>query len=171
MYYGKRTLILTCIATILAGSALHFMYQWMPNAFTALFSPVNESIWEHGKLIFWPYLAAALLLNWGRPGGVRPWLLVLPFLCAGMLILGYVYHILLGGESVVVDIGIYVAILALGFWIAPRFSGPFSGAKWLIPVVVTAILGLLFGTFTLWPPEHILFTDLSGAATWIQLPC
>ena len=31
---------------------IHFLYQFIPNTFTAMFSPVNESIWEHQKLLF-----------------------------------------------------------------------------------------------------------------------
>ena len=74
MYYPKRQLILTWTAALLAGCVLHALYRWCPNAVTALFSPVAESLWEHVKLIFWPYLGAALILARDRPGGARPWL-------------------------------------------------------------------------------------------------
>ena len=170
MYYGKRALILSCAGSILAGVLLHFVYDWIPNAVTALIAPVNESLWEHTKLIYWPYLAAALLLNRGRPGGKRPWLLILPLLCAGMLALGYGYHVLLQGEELAVDIAIYVLLMAVGFWLPARFSGPFEGVIWMLPVVLTAILGGLIGVFTLWPPENILFTDLSAVRTWLTIP-
>lgn len=43
----------------------------------SLVLPINESIWEHGKLLFWPFLLSALWLNRGCPGGIRPWLMVL----------------------------------------------------------------------------------------------
>lgn len=66
MFYGKRALILTCLLAMLAGTGLHFLYEWLPNPVTALLSPINESLWEHIKLIYWPYLAAALWLNRGR---------------------------------------------------------------------------------------------------------
>lgn len=171
MYYGKRPLICCGLAAIVLGTGLHFLYQWMPGAATALLSPVNESLWEHVKLIYWPYLLAALWLNRGRPGGIRPWLLTLPLLCAVMLVLGYGYHVLLGGEAMWVDIAIYVVVMALGFWLPTRFSGPFSGVKWALPAVAVIVLGILIGVFTLWPPEHILFIDLSGANTWSQLTC
>jgi hypothetical protein len=120
-------------------------------------------------LIFWPYLSAALLLNRGRPGGIRPWLLVLPIISTGMLLLGYGYHILLGGEAVAVDIGIYIAMMALGFWLPTRFSGPFSGGKWTLPLVLTVGLGLLVVLFTVEPPEGLLFADLSQASAWLRL--
>jgi hypothetical protein len=32
----------------------HFIYELIPNTITSIFFPVNESIWEHMKLIFTP---------------------------------------------------------------------------------------------------------------------
>ena len=171
MYYSKRQLILTCIAAMLAGCVLHFLYQWWPNVGTALFSPINESLWEHVKLVFWPYLGAALILNQGRPGGIRPWLLVLPLLCVVMLVLGWVYHICLGGDAMWVDLLIYALVMALGFWLPTRFSGPFQGIRWLLPILAVLLLAGLIAWFTLWPPELLLFRDLSAVGSWLPLPC
>lgn len=171
MIYPKRQLILTFAAVVLAGCALHFLYGRQPNAATALFSPVNESLWEHVKLVFWPYLGAAFLLNRGRPGGIRPWLLVLPLPCLLTLALGWVYHITLGGEAMWVDIAIYILVMALGFWLPTRFSGPFKGIKWLLPIAAAVLLALLIGWFTLYPPEGLLFRDLAAVGSWLPLPC
>lgn len=171
LYYQKRTLILTCIAAIAAGCILHFIYGWWPNAFTALFSPINDSLWEHVKLIYWPSLAAALFLSRGRPGAVRPWLLILPLLCGAMLILGWVYHISLGGEAMWVDLTIYGTLMVLGFWLPPRFSGPFRGPLWVLPILATAVLGAAIAIFTLYPPDSLLFRDLSTVGSWLFLPC
>ena len=171
MFYPKRQLILTCIATMLAGCVLHFLYHWWPNPVTALVSPVNESLWEHVKLVFWPYLAAALILNRDRPGGVRPWLLTLPLLCGITLLLGWLYHVTLGGEALWVDLALYAAVMVLGFWLPPRFSGPFKGAKWLLPVLVTVLLAGLIAWFTLYPPKGLLFRDLATVGAWLPLPC
>ena len=171
MYYGKRRVILTAVCAILAGCALHFLSQLLPNAVTALFSPINESIWEHGKLLFWPFLLSALWLNRGRPGGIRPWLMVLLGMTALMLAFGWCYHIVLQGEAMWVDIAFYAAVMALGFWISSRFSGPFRGPLWVLPILGAAALGILFALFTLWPPQHLLFADLSSAGAWFQIPC
>ena len=171
MIYPKRQLIVTWLAAILAGCALHFLYEWLPSAITALFSPVNESLWEHVKLVFWPLLGAALMLSRDRPGGMRPWLLALPLMCALMLVLGWVYHLVLGGEAVWVDVAVYILVMTLGFWLAARFSGPFQGIRWLLPILVAAVLALLIGWFTLYPPEGLLFRDLSAVGSWLPLPC
>lgn len=171
MFYPKRQLILTWLAAVLAGCILHFLYQWLPNVLTSVFSPVNESLWEHVKLIFWPYLCAALILNRGRPGGARPWLLTLPLLCLLMLVLGWIYHITLGGEAMWVDIVLYAAVMLLGFWLPTRFSGPFEGVKWVLPILAAAVLAILIGWFTLYPPEGLLFRDLAATGSWLPLPC
>lgn len=171
MYYDKRRVLAALLFTLVFGSLLHFLYQWLPNAATALFSPVNESLWEHVKIIFWPYLLAALWLTWGRPGGMRPFLLALPLMCLAMLALGYWYHILLGGEAMWVDLLIFLAVMLFGFWFPLQFSGPFSGWRWLIPVAAVVVLALLIMLFTLWPPQLILFADLSSAGAWFPLPC
>ena len=49
--------ILGMIFTGVIGTFLHFLFQWTANhPAIALFSPVNESIWEHLKLLFFPVL-------------------------------------------------------------------------------------------------------------------
>lgn len=168
LYYGKRLLILTGLAAILLGTGLHFLFFFLPNPVTALLSPINESLWEHVKLVFWPYLLAAWWLNLGRPGGIRPWLLTLPLLCALLLGMGLLYHVVLGGSALWVDILLYVLVMALGFFLPTRFSGPFHGILWGIPFVLTALLGLMIGYFTLFPPDSILFRELS-VHTWLKV--
>ena len=48
--------------TSLLGTLLHFLYEWLGKAaFIAPFSGVNESTWEHMKLIFWPMFVYAIV--------------------------------------------------------------------------------------------------------------
>ena len=48
--------------TSLFGTLLHFLYEWTgKNNFTALFSGVNESTWEHMKLLFFPLLIFSII--------------------------------------------------------------------------------------------------------------
>lgn len=171
MYYGTRRLVLSALAAMALGIFLHFLHGWFPNGVTALFSPVRESLWEHGKIIFWPYLLAALWLNRGRPGGIRPWLLTLSGMVAATLLLAYGYHILLGGQAQWVDIGLYLLVMAAGFWLAGHSSGPFTGPLWVLPILATVLWGLLFLLFTLWPPQGPLFDDLSQVMARLFMTC
>lgn len=53
----RRWEIVGFIATGLFGTLLHFVYEWTGgNRVIAVFSAVNESTWEHMKLLFIPFL-------------------------------------------------------------------------------------------------------------------
>ena len=50
------------IFTSIAGTLLHFAYDWSNQSiFLAPFSAINESIWEHMKLLFFPMFVFALI--------------------------------------------------------------------------------------------------------------
>ena len=48
----KKVKIINVVMFFALSFLWHFMYEWFPNFFTAIFFPVNESIWEHMKIIF-----------------------------------------------------------------------------------------------------------------------
>ena len=53
--------------TAVFGTLSHFLYDCSgQNLFIALFAPVNESIWEHMKLSFFPVLLYAFFLSYIR---------------------------------------------------------------------------------------------------------
>ena len=48
--------------TSLGGTLLHFLFEWLDGAlWIAPFSAVNESTWEHMKLLFWPSFIYAII--------------------------------------------------------------------------------------------------------------
>ena len=108
MEKSTKKMILNYLIAAAAGVLLHFLYQWLPNPALALISPVRESVWEHVKLLYFPLLGAALLMGRGGKGtGRTPWLLSAVFVCAALVGTGYLYHILLRGESLYVDLALY----------------------------------------------------------------
>ena len=54
--------IFSIIFVFILGTLLHFTYRWSDgNKIIALFSSVNESTWEHLKLIYFPMLITTII--------------------------------------------------------------------------------------------------------------
>ena len=56
----KKWKVISVILIFLFSSLFHFIYDWFPTFFTSLFFPVNESIWEHNKIIVMSFLVLAI---------------------------------------------------------------------------------------------------------------
>lgn len=62
LFYQKHRKLCVCtmigfLSTVTVGTLLHFAYEWMDRNFIiGSFVPVNESIWEHMKLLYFPIL-------------------------------------------------------------------------------------------------------------------
>lgn len=50
----KKLMTYELIFIFFIGALMHFIYSWFPNPVTALFSPINESVWEHLKMLILP---------------------------------------------------------------------------------------------------------------------
>lgn len=58
----KKYQIISAIFVCIAGTLLHFTYEiFGKNNFIASFSAVNESVWEHLKLLFFPLLFTTVI--------------------------------------------------------------------------------------------------------------
>lgn len=52
----KKLKIITVIGIFTLNFPIHFLYDWLPNSLFSIFFPVNESIWEHMKMIFTSFI-------------------------------------------------------------------------------------------------------------------
>ncbi|HNR01780.1 MAG TPA: DUF6512 family protein [Anaerolineaceae bacterium] len=57
----KFPFLLKILLIQLIYSLLHFLYDWFPNSFTAIFSGIDDSIYQHMKMCFYSYIIFALL--------------------------------------------------------------------------------------------------------------
>jgi len=57
--------IIEVFFTVVLGSILHFVYEWSGfHPFFGLIGSVNESVWEHLKLLYWPFLISFVVQLW-----------------------------------------------------------------------------------------------------------
>ena len=161
------------IWVVLAGSALHFSFEfsefWTPLAFI---SAVNESVWEHLKMYFWPGLIYALVqYTYTRDIANNYWLAKLGSLIMtpiGIVISFYGYLAitlpLYGKGFFELDLMTMVFGLTLGsitaykIMISPKLDKPSKNT------VIAGYLTLvaMFSTFTYYPPKIFLFENYFG---------
>ena len=159
----KKRLFLSFLAAVGLGTAGHFLYELWPNALTALIAPVNESVWEHLKLLYFPPLAVFLLLSLRTPAPRRNfWSGALYGVLMGPLWLTAAFYVLTAGFGVrarpAFDIPLYYVCLVLAWAAAFRRmkDGRASGRLGAL-VIAAGVLGTAFAVFTLAAPPLPIF--------------
>lgn len=168
------------ISTILLGIIAclsHFAYELSGRSLiVGLFNPVNESIWEHLKFMFFPFLfwwiAAYLMKNKECKMPSSTWIVsaAISLILAPLLVVlfFYSYTSALGIKSVLIDIFLAFICYFLALCAASHFLKYSAPKKWvaILSVIVIVIMFTMFVLFTISPPELPIFHDNS----YIQAP-
>ncbi len=163
-------MIIAFVIAAAAGVLIHNLYRWLPIPLTAVFAPVVESLWEHVKLLFYPLLAVAFVFGRDKESrAARLWSDLI--VCAALLIISYIYHVLLHGENFIFDIALYVALMAAGF-LLPRLLWPLGERSWFqkAALPLTALVWALIFWFSFFPPDGLLFVDMETVRTFFTIP-
>lgn len=164
---GWRQLdLLATIPIFLVGSALHFAYVWLgqwPPA--ALFAAVNESVWEHLKIAFWPALFWASVQLWlGRPREKGYWAargFGLMTISVAIVVIFYGYTAILGNNLLLLDIATFAISILFGQAVS-IFALPAVRRRPQVRILGLAALLAQVGAFSAFsyaPPHLILFKD------------
>ncbi len=149
----------------LLGTLLHFLYEWTgENAVVAVFSGVNESTWEHMKLLFFPMLFFAVAEYFFFRERTDFWCIKLRGTLAGLIaipVLFYTYNGVIGRSPDWINIAIFFVSAAIGFWVEYRkFRSPScERCPQRVALAVLCVIALLFAVFTFYPPHIGLFRD------------
>lgn len=167
MKYSIRTIeTISLLAAVFLGVIFHFIYDWSgENPVAGMIFPVNESTWEHLKLIFFPILLLCIVEYFLFHGEFKN-LICIKFLSSllGMtltVVLFYTYQGVYGKNSEVMNILIYLISMAAAF----LFSCRLLKRKRLCNMPPSLcrfgfiILTILFAVFTLFPPQIGLFAS------------
>lgn len=151
------------VFTLLLGTVGHFFYEWSgENPVIGIFFPVNESVWEHMKLTLLPtalYLGAAAFKIRGNNYALSSFLAL--FISAALIpLLFYSYTAIVGRSLLPVDIAVFVISVLAGYAFA-FFSFNAAPHPLLNELAVIGIIAITvcFFTFTLMPPDFILFRE------------
>ena len=151
--------------TSLLGTVLHFLYDLLGGAlWIAPFSGVNESTWEHMKLLFWPMLLFAAVQSlffrerddfWCvKLCGILLGLALIPFLFYG-------YNSVIGRSPDWLNIAIFFISAAIAYVTETLLysRGTLRAKCGKISIVILCIIAILFIVFTFHTPKLAIFRD------------
>lgn len=164
----KRYIIKGIIFVIILGTISHFIYGFSGNNFfLGFFFPVNESIWEHMKLCFFPMLLYAVYMNQKLKHAYPT---VTPALLLGVLlgtlcipVIFYTYTGILGTHYLVLDMATFFLSVLLAFAAVYHFSQSRRPSRCTFALAsAVCILAICFFVFTYLPPGIGLFAVPTG---------
>lgn len=151
--------------TAAGGTALHFLYDLLGGAtWIAPFSGVNESTWEHMKLLFWPAFVFAIVQRRFFRDRKDYWCVKLHGILLGLAlipIIFYTYNGAIGKSPDWLNIAIFFISAAAMYVYETRLFDS-EKMKCYAPKLAFAVLcviGLAFAVFTFKTPELGIFLD------------
>jgi len=164
----------------LIGAALHFTFEMsnFSSMKVAYFSAVNESTWEHLKMVFFPGLVFALIQYTYVRDVVNNYIIAK---VAGLLIMPlvitvgwYIYAPILGRSYFPADLFLFYLAVFLGQWASYKLLARATLEKKYTQYAIGVFLVLFvaFSTFTFFPPNIFLFEhlDLNDTGLYGILP-
>lgn len=156
--------IFSILFSFVLGTLLHFTYGWSGNnTIVASFSAVNESIWEHLKLVFFPMLIASMIgyLYLGREyknyGTARAIGIITAI--TFITVFYYTYTGIIGNNYAILDIGSFFVAIILGEVESARIMQLPQWKNEILGITSMVLLLISFILFTYLPPKLNYFKD------------
>lgn len=159
----KRYSVIGTVFVLLIGTLSHFLYEWTGNNFLAGFLvPVNESTWEHMKLLFFPMLLYSFFMMRKLKRNDR---CIVSALFTGILVgtllipvIFYTYTGILGYNLFIFDLLTFALSVIAAFFVTYRLSSSCRMQKYCILLCsFIFILTICFFVFTYCHPSIGLF--------------
>lgn len=149
----------------LGGTLLHFLYDWTGGSIlVAPFSGVNESTWEHMKLLYFPMLIFALVQSRFFRNRKNFWCVKLLGTVLGLILIPVLFYTLngvLGKTPDWLNITIFYVTAAAIYYTEYRLfdAGWPKHCRPRLTFTVICLIGVLFILFTFATPRIPLFQD------------
>ncbi len=163
---AKAQIIVTIISIIL-GTLLHFLYEWTgENIIIASFSAVNESVWEHLKLVFFPMLMAGIIeyffVNKIANNYIEAKCIGIFSAICFVVVTFFTYTGIVGTNFFILDILIFIISIIIGEYIAYKLmkrKNESNQKTRLLSIIILGFLLICFVVCTYLTPRVNLFRD------------
>lgn len=163
---NKKVLFIETITIFLSMFLFHNIYNWFPNFLTASFFPVNESLFEHLKLMFTTQILISLIiylilkLKRIKFSNYLLGLLISTIVTISLFFLIYLPIYNRFGENLFLTMSIYLITLIIGniiFYLISKRKHEFLLN--LISLVIISIIAVILIYFTFNPLKNDFFFD------------
>lgn len=163
---NKKVLFIETITIFLSMFLFHNIYNWFPNFLTASFFPVNESLFEHLKLMFTTQIIISLIiylilkLKKIKFSNYLLGLLISTIVTISLFFLIYLPIYNRFGENLFLTMSIYLITLIIGniiFYLISKRKHEFLLN--LISLVIISIIAVILIYFTFNPLKNDFFFD------------
>ena len=161
----KKWKVFSVFGTFILAFLTHFLYTWFPNSLFSIFFPVNESIWEHMKMLFTTILLYEIIeyiILSIKQFKVNNFLFA-SFVTAIVSIPIYlimflpIYYKM--GENMFITISIMLIDIIIVQFINYKILNVKEFNLNILTIVLIIISYIGFGLLTYYPPENDLFFD------------
>jgi len=154
------------LVLFVVGSLFHFLYSLTGECFiVGLFVPINESIFEHTKMVVLPIFIWWFIFYLFRKKDlfVNAWftsaLIAMISAIIAIPMLFYFYSQAFGIESLVIDILILLVSLAIGQILGLHYYRHGKGIEYHFAIFLMIVIIILFAFFTINPPAFPIFNS------------
>jgi hypothetical protein len=161
---------------IFLGTALHFTFEFSGrNSLVGAFSAVNESVWEHLKLPFWPSLLWMLIEMYPLRKAVSNFFTAKAIGMIVMIVIiptVFYAYTAFSEEILALDIATFMIAVIVGQVISYKLfkKGQPSKRTEIIAIIVIASLAIIFVAFTFYPLHLSIFRDSNTGQYGIPSP-
>lgn len=167
--FFKKLEIIGFICVSIVGTLMHFAYEFFDsNFFVGLFAPVNESTFEHLKLLLYPMLVYSLIEYFVLNN--KGYTNLNSFICAktigiisgivSIVVLFYTYLGVLGHNVDFINIAIYFIAVLIAFYLSYNITVKNKQDNHCrLCLLILAIIVILFLLFTIYPADIGLFRE------------
>ena len=162
---NKKLFIIGAIFVIIVGTLWHFVYEWSgDNLYVGLIAPVNESVWEHMKLVFFPMLIFGVFEYFYLKKSTKNFFFsfFIKQISAIIFIIAvfYLYNIYTHESILAIDISSFIVAVILAEFLFYKLIVKKSGIKYEQAAKLLIIILFVFFLYaTISPPNNQLFQD------------
>ena len=161
----KKVKIINVVVFFVLSFLWHFGYDVLPNFLTAIFFPVNESIWEHMKIIFGVIVFGSLfslfLMNKFKVEHNNFYVEVVT-----KAVLGVIFYLIIFiplykwlGENMFISLSVMLITYAFVEFVGYKISKLDELNIKILPIILLILCYILFVLLTYFPRHNFLFFD------------